>query len=94
MAEFFIRRPIVAMVIAIVIPVPVSPRDRPGFTGMRPFSPVTPSTRTVFATIASNISGGPGSPRTSSMIARMISPRGALPQLAITRRILPPAPAW
>src|SRR5579863_4664752 len=29
------------MVTAIVMPVPVSPSDRPGFTGIRPFSPVT-----------------------------------------------------
>ena len=42
------------MVIAIVMPVPVSPSDRPGFTGMRPFSPVTLIVPPVACAIMSN----------------------------------------
>ena len=40
--------------IAIVIPVPVSPSDRPGFTGPLPFSPVTLIVPPVACAIMSN----------------------------------------
>ena len=42
------------MVIAIVMPVPVSPSDSPGFTGPRPFSPVTLIVPPVACAIMSN----------------------------------------